>query len=212
MSPASAADVTAAPRAGPGSAPAPAPASAAGTAPAPGAGRLGDARVDVLIPVEKLQSRVEELGREITRDYAGRPLVMVGVLKGALVFLADLMRAIDLPVSLDFIGLSSYVGKDSTGRIQVTSDLTRSIEGAHVLLVEDIVDTGLTMRWLVDRLGERNPASISICALLEKPSRHKVEVPVRYKGFVIADEFVVGYGLDCDGRLRNLPYVGVVRG
>jgi len=183
------------------------------TAAAPAAtGRLADARVDVLIPVERLQARVDELGREITRDFAGKPLVVVGVLKGALVFLADLMRAIDLPISLDFVGLSSYVGKETTGRIQVTSDLTRPIDGLHVLLVEDIVDTGLTMRWLVDRLGERHPASVSICALLEKPSRHKVDVPLRYSGFVIADEFVVGYGLDWDGRLRNLPYVGVVRG
>jgi len=176
------------------------------------AGRLGSARVDVLLPADRIRARVEELGREITRDYAGQPLVVVGVLKGALVFLADLMRAIDLPIALDFVGLSSYVGKDSTGRIELTSDLGRPIEGLHVLLVEDIVDTGLTMRWLVDRLAERRPASVAICALLEKPARHRVTVPIRYRGFEIADEFVVGYGLDWDGRLRNLPYVGVVRG
>jgi hypoxanthine phosphoribosyltransferase len=176
------------------------------------AGRLASARVDVLLPADRIRARVEELGREITRDYAGQPLVVVGVLKGALVFLADLMRAIDLPIALDFVGLSSYVGKDSTGRIELTSDLGRPIEGLHVLLVEDIVDTGLTMRWLVDRLAERRPASVAICALLEKPARHRVTVPIRYRGFEIADEFVVGYGLDWDGRLRNLPYVGVVRG
>jgi hypoxanthine phosphoribosyltransferase len=168
--------------------------------------------VDVLLPADRIRARVEELGREITRDYEGQLLVVVGVLKGALVFLADLMRAIDLPIALDFVGLSSYVGKDSTGRIELTSDLGRPIEGLHVLLVEDIVDTGLTMRWLVDRLAERRPASVAICALLEKPARHRVTVPIRYRGFEIADEFVVGYGLDWDGRLRNLPYVGVVRG
>jgi hypoxanthine phosphoribosyltransferase len=176
------------------------------------AGRLADARVEVLLSAERIRARVEELGRDIARDYAGKPLVLVGVLKGALVFLADLMRAIDLPIALDFVGLSSYVGKDTSGRIELTSDLTRPVDGVHVLLVEDVVDTGLTMRWLVDRLVERGPASVAVCALLEKPARHRVTVPIRYRGFEIADEFVVGYGLDWDGRLRNLPYVGVVRG
>jgi hypoxanthine phosphoribosyltransferase len=165
----------------------------------------------MLIDEARIRGRVAELAREITRDYAGRPLVLVGVLKGALVFLADLMRDVDLPLSLDFVGLSSYVGRETSGEIRLTSDLGRPIAGMHVLLVEDIVDTGLTMRWLVDHLAARGPASIAICALLEKPARHRVAVPVRYRGFEIADEFVVGYGLDWDGRLRNLPYVGVVR-
>ncbi len=188
----------------------PSPPSAA-TAPAPGSGRLDGVRVEVLFPEERIRARVEELGREITRDYAGRPLVVVGVLKGALVFLADLLRAVDLPVTVDFVGLSSYVGRETSGEIRLTADLSRPVAGMDVLLVEDIVDTGLTMRWLVDRLAARGPASLAICALLEKPGRHRVAVPVRYRGFEIADEFVVGYGLDWEGRLRNLPYVGVVR-
>jgi len=173
--------------------------------------RLGGDEVEVLLSADRLRARVEEIGREITRDYAGRPVVLVGVLKGALVFLADLMRAIDLPLSLDFVGLSSYVGAQTSGEIEITSDLTRSIEGKDVILVEDIVDTGLTMHWLLQRLEARRPASLSVCALLVKPARARVEVPVRYRGFDIADEFVVGYGLDHDGRLRNLPYLGVVK-
>ncbi len=175
-------------------------------------GRLAGAHVEVLLSAERLRSRVEEIGREITRDYAGKPVVLVGVLKGALVFLADLMRAIDLPVTLDFVGLSSYVGTQTSGQVQITSDLTRPVDGKHVIIVEDIVDTGLTMQWLMARLGERRPASVAVCALLVKPSRARVAVPVRYRGFEIADEFVVGYGLDHDGRMRNLPYVGVVKG
>jgi hypoxanthine phosphoribosyltransferase len=154
---------------------------------------------------------VEEIGREITRDYAGRPLVLVGVLKGALVFLADLMRAIDLPLSLDFVGLSSYVGAKTSGQVELTSDLTRPIEGKDVILVEDIVDTGLTMQWLIRNFQARRAASVAVCALLVKPARARVQVPVRYRGFDIADEFVVGYGLDHDGRMRNLPYVGAVK-
>lgn len=173
--------------------------------------RQGADVVEVLIPEAQLRQRVEEIGREIARDYQGKPLVLVGVLKGALVFLADLMRAIDLPLTLDFVGLSSYVGTRTTGRIELTADLTRPIEGKHVILVEDIVDTGLTMSWLLERFRERGPASVAVCALLVKPSRARVEVPVRYRGFEIADEFVVGYGLDRDGRLRNLPWVGVVK-
>lgn len=173
--------------------------------------RLGADEVEELLPAERLRARVNEIGREITRDYQGKPLVLVGVLKGALVFLADLMRAIDLPLSLDFVGLSSYVGARSSGTVELTSDLTRPIEGKHVILVEDIVDTGLTMQWLLRRLEERRPASLAVCALLVKPARARVVVPVRYRGFDIADEFVVGYGLDHDGRLRNLPFVGVVK-
>jgi hypoxanthine phosphoribosyltransferase len=173
--------------------------------------RLGADGVEVLLPAERLRARVSEIGREITRDYQGKPLVLVGVLKGALVFLADLMRAIDLPLSLDFVGLSSYVGTRSSGTVELTSDLTRPIEGKHVILVEDIVDTGLTMQWLLRKLEERHPASLAVCALLVKPARARVVVPVRYRGFDIADEFVVGYGLDHEGRLRNLPFVGVVK-
>jgi hypoxanthine phosphoribosyltransferase len=169
-------------------------------------------RVDVLIPEADLRARVSALGQQITRDYAGRPLVVVGVLKGSFIFLADLVRAIDLALTVDFIGISSYQGTSTSGVVQITSDLSRPVEGKDVLLVEDIVDTGLTMRYLLDNLATRGPATVKVCALLEKPARAQVRVPIDYRGFVIGDEFVVGYGLDWDGRMRNLPYVGVPRG
>jgi hypoxanthine phosphoribosyltransferase len=168
-------------------------------------------RIDVLISEADLRARVADLGAAITRDYAGKHLVVVGVLKGSFIFLADLVRAIDLTLSVDFIGISSYQDTRSTGVVQITSDLTRPIEGKDVLLVEDIVDTGLTMKYLLENLGTRRPASLRIAALLEKPARAQVKIPVDYRGFVIGDEFVVGYGLDWDGKLRNLPFVGVPR-
>ena len=168
-------------------------------------------RVDVLIPEADLRERVRALGRDLTRDYAGRSLVVVGVLKGSFIFLADLVRAVDLPLEVDFVGLSSYEGTSTTGVVRITADLARPIEGKDVLLVEDIVDTGLTLRYLLDDLAARGPASLKVCALLEKPSRARVAVPIDYRGFVIGDEFVVGYGLDWDGRMRNLPYVGIPR-
>jgi len=171
----------------------------------------GSGKVEVLISEADLRARVRALGEEIARDYAGRPLVVVGVLKGSFIFLADLVRAIDLPVSVDFIGISSYQGTTSTGAVKITSDLSRPIDGKDVLLVEDIVDTGLSMRYLLDNLSVRKPASLRVCALLEKPARARVKVPIDYRGFVIGDEFVVGYGLDWDGRMRNLPFVGVPR-
>ena len=171
----------------------------------------GAAHVDVLISKEDLDARVRALGDQITRDHTGRSLVVVGVLKGSFIFLADLVRAIDLPISIDFIGISSYQGTSSTGVVKITSDLSRPIEGKDVLLVEDIVDTGLSMRYLLDNLATRQPASLRVCALLEKPARARVKVPIHYRGFVIGDEFVVGYGLDWDGRMRNLPFVGVPR-
>lgn len=167
--------------------------------------------IDVLISEADLRARVAEMGAAITRDYAGKHLVVIGVLKGSFIFLADLVRAIDLPLAVDFIGISSYQGTRSTGVVQITSDLTRPIEGKDVLLVEDIVDTGLTMQYLLENLGTRRPASLRIAALLEKPARAQVKIDVHYRGFVIGDEFVVGYGLDWDGKLRNLPFVGVPR-
>ncbi|BDG03661.1 hypoxanthine phosphoribosyltransferase [Anaeromyxobacter oryzae] len=167
--------------------------------------------IDVLLAEADLRARVAEMGAAITRDYAGKHLVVIGVLKGSFIFLADLVRAIDLPLSVDFIGISSYQGTRSTGVVQITSDLTRPIEGKDVLLVEDIVDTGLTMKYLLENLGTRRPASIRIAALLEKPARAQVKIDVHYRGFVIGDEFVVGYGLDWDGKMRNLPFVGVPR-
>ncbi len=169
------------------------------------------AHVDVLISTEELAARVRALGEQITRDHAGRSLVVIGVLKGSFIFLADLVRAIDLPISVDFIGITSYQGTTTSGVVQITSDLTRPIEGKDVLLVEDIVDTGLTMRYLLDNLATRQPSSLKVCALLEKPSRARVPVTIDYRGFVVGDEFVVGYGLDWDGKLRNLPFIGVPR-
>jgi hypoxanthine phosphoribosyltransferase len=168
-------------------------------------------RVDVLISEADLRERVRALGRDITRDYANKSLVVVGVLKGSFIFLADLVRAVDLPLVVDFVGISSYEGTSTSGVVKITSDLARPIEGKDVLLVEDIVDTGLTMRYLLDNLATRGPASLRVCALLEKPSRARVSIPIDYRGFVVGDEFVVGYGLDWDGRMRNLPYVGVPR-
>jgi hypoxanthine phosphoribosyltransferase len=178
---------------------------------ASGHGSAGGSRIDVLIAEADLRARVAALGAQITKDYAGRSLVVVGVLKGSFVFLADLVRAIDLPVLVEFIGISSYEGTSTSGVVKITSDLGRPIEGKDVLIVEDIVDTGLTMRYLLDNFATRNPSSVEVCALLEKPARARVTIPIRYRGFVIGDEFVVGYGLDWDGRMRNLPFVGVPR-
>ena len=173
--------------------------------------RLEGERIEVLLPEERLRARIAEMGAAITRDYQGRPLKLVGVLKGSFMFMADLARAIDLPIKVDFIGTTSYQGTSTTGVVRITNDLSRPIDGEHVLLVEDIVDTGLTMKYLLENLATRQPASVRICALLRKPSRAKVEIPVDYVGFDIPDDFVVGFGLDCDGRFRNLPYIGVVR-
>jgi hypoxanthine phosphoribosyltransferase len=169
------------------------------------------AGLDVLISEADLRARVEQMGADITRDYAGKNLVVIGVLKGSFIFLADLVRAIDLPLSVDFIGISSYQGTRTTGVVQITSDLSRPIDGKDVLLVEDIIDTGLTMRYLLENLSTRKPASVRIAALLEKPARAQVKIPIDYRGFVIGDEFVVGYGLDWDGKMRNLPFIGVPR-
>ena len=172
------------------------------------------ANLDVLYSAEQLQARIRELGLEITRAYAGgeHDLVLVGVLKGSFVFLADLSRAIDLPLSIDFIGLSSYGDETETsGVVQITSDLTKPIHGKDVLIVEDIVDTGLTMKYLLENLETRHPRSVRVCSLLSKPSRARAKIPISYLGFTIDDHFVVGYGLDFEGRYRNVPFVGIVR-
>jgi hypoxanthine phosphoribosyltransferase len=164
-----------------------------------------------MLSSEQIAARVGELGVQITRDYAGRDLVLVCVLKGSFVFAADLARAIDLPLRIDFLGVRSYgQGTATTGVVQITQDLARPIDHQDVLLVEDIVDTGLTMAHLVELLRTRGPASVRICALLHKPARARVAVAIDYLGFTIEDRFVVGYGLDLDDRYRNLPYVGVV--
>jgi hypoxanthine phosphoribosyltransferase len=168
--------------------------------------------LEVFISADQIRSRVVELGREIARDHAGLPLTLVGVLKGSFIFLADLARAVDLPLEIDFLGASSYAGTLTTGEVRITRDLSRPVEGRHVVLVEDILDTGLTLRRLLDVLGGHRPAGLKVCALLEKPARAQVRIPLDYRGFVIGDEFVVGYGLDRDERYRNLPFIGVLRG
>lgn len=168
--------------------------------------------LDVLHSQEALQARIREMGAQITRDYAGKELVLVCVLKGAVLFFSDLVRAIDLPLSVDFIGLSSYGEEtESSGVVKITSDLSKPIHDKHVLVVEDIVDTGLTMRYLLDNLSTRHPASVKICALLNKPARARTEIPISYLGFTIPDLFVVGYGLDYAEKLRNVPFIGVMR-
>ena len=166
---------------------------------------------EVLVTAEELQRRVVELGEEISRDYAGRPLLLVGVLKGAVFFLSDLMRFIDIPVEVDFMAVASYgSATDSSGVVRILKDLDASIEDRDVLIVEDIVDSGLTLQYLLRNLGSRNPRTLEVCALLTKPERRKVDLPTRYVGFEIPDRFVVGYGLDYAERYRNLPYVAVL--
>lgn len=169
-------------------------------------------KFDVMISQEKIAARVKEMGAKITKDYAGKPITVIGVLKGSFIFLADVVRAVENPISLDFLGVSSYAGTESTGVVKITHDLTKPIQGKHVLIVEDIVDTGLTLQYLVENLKTRNPASLKVACLLDKPSRAKVRVPLEYVGFTIDDEFVVGYGLDYDGLYRNLPHIAIYRG
>jgi hypoxanthine phosphoribosyltransferase len=168
-------------------------------------------RLVPMLTTEDIATRVADLGAQITRDYAGRNLVLVGVLKGSFVFLSDLMRKVDLPLRIDFLGVRSYgEGTESSGVVQITQDLSRPIEHEDVLIVEDIVDTGLTIAHLMDLLRTRAPASIKVCSLLHKPARAKVKIGIDYLGFTIEDRFVVGYGLDFAERYRNLPYIGVV--
>jgi hypoxanthine phosphoribosyltransferase len=167
----------------------------------------------VLLTADAIAGRVEALGRAIARDYADRTPVLVGVLKGAVVFLADLMRAIDGPVECDFIAVSSYgASTRSSGIVELTKDLSDSIEGRDVVIVEDIVDTGRTLAYLIRNLETRQPRSLRVCALLDKVARREVAVPLAYVGFTVPDEFVVGYGLDYAGLHRNLPYLGVLAG
>lgn len=167
---------------------------------------------DVLVDAEALQARIHEIAAILTADYVGTSPVLVGVLKGAVMFMTDLARAIDLPVELDFMAVSSYGGStQSSGVVRITKDLDSSIEGRHVLLIEDIVDSGMTLRYLRNYLDRQNPASLKICTLLDKLVERKAEVAVEYVGFQIPDRFVVGFGLDYAERYRNLPYIGVLR-
>ena len=166
---------------------------------------------EVLIDGETLRSRIVELGAEISADYEGRDLLLVGVLKGAIFFISDLMRELTVPCEVDFMAITSYgASTDSSGVVRILKDLDINIEGRDVLVVEDIIDSGLTLSYLMRMLESRNPASLEVCALLTKPARREIDVPVRYTGFEIPNEFVIGYGLDFGERYRNLPYVAVL--
>jgi len=170
-----------------------------------------DETVGLLLTAEQIGARVAELGAEISRDYAGKTPILIGVLKGSLVFMADLARAITTPINVDFMSISSYGDGTNSGVVRILKDLDESITGHDVILVEDIIDTGLTLTFLLATLSARRPASLEVCGLLDKSVRRIVEVPIRYKGFDIPDEFVIGYGLDHEGRYRNLRAVLGVR-
>jgi hypoxanthine phosphoribosyltransferase len=166
---------------------------------------------EVLISREDLEAGVKKLGERISADYAGRTVTLVGVLKGCVLFMSDLARQIQTDTRLDFMMVSSYAGEHSTGVVRILLDLKESIEDCDVLIVEDIVDSGLTMNYLLQNLKTRRPRSLEVCTLLDKPTRRKVQVPIKYSGFTIPDKFVVGYGLDYNGIYRNLPYIGVMK-
>ena len=166
----------------------------------------------VLLGEAEVRSRVAELGAQLTAAYRGRDPVLVSVLKGSIVFLADLIREIDLPLSVDLMEVSSYgASTETSGLVRILKDLSGPIEGRHVLVVEDIIDTGLTLNYLLDYLRGKRPDSLEVCVLLDKPARRLVQIPIAYRGFTIPDQFVIGYGLDYGERYRNLPYVGVLR-
>jgi len=173
---------------------------------------LHDDVSEILVDAERLQARIRELGGQITADYEGRDLLLVGVLKGAVFFMADLMRELALPCEIDFMAISSYgAGTDSSGVVRILKDLDLNIAGRDVLVVEDIIDSGLTLSYLMRTLQARRPATLEICTLLTKPERREIDVPVKYVGFEIPNKFVIGYGLDFAERYRNLPYIGVLR-
>ena len=166
----------------------------------------------VLVSEQQLKDKVAQLGAQISQDYAGKDLVLVSILKGAVVFMADLMRAVTIPCSIDFMVVSSYgAGTTTTGLVKIIKDLDSDLSGKDVLIVEDILDTGVTLSNLVPMLKMRNPNSVRICAILDKPSRRRADIQADYTGFQVPDEFVVGYGLDYDEKYRNLPYVGVLK-
>jgi hypoxanthine phosphoribosyltransferase len=173
---------------------------------------MRDSRIGkILVQQDELAHRIRALGEEISRDYVGRDLLLVGVLKGAVFFLSDLMRHLEVPCELDFMAVASYGSStDSSGVVRILKDLDVSIEGREVLIVEDIVDSGLTLSYLLRTLRARDPASLEVCALLTKPERRKVDLPIRYVGFEIPNRFAIGYGLDHAERYRNLPYVAVL--
>ena len=168
---------------------------------------------EVLVPEDKLQARIAELGAEISRDYLGEDLLLICILRGGVMFLTDLMRRITIPHAIDFMAVSSYGSgaRESTGQVRINFDVTQTLEGRHVLLVEDIVDTGHTVAAVLELLATRRPASLKVCALLDKSERREAVVPIHYVGFDIPNKFVFGYGLDLDELYRNLPFIGVVK-
>jgi len=167
---------------------------------------------DILISEEKLAAKVKELGALISRDYEGMNPLLISILKGSVVFMSDLMRAVTIPCEIDFMAVSSYnKGTKNSGVVRILKDLDRDIAGRHIIIVEDILDSGLTLSYLLDILNTRGTSSISICTLLDKPARHRLEIIPQYLGFTIPDEFVVGYGLDYAEKYRNLPFIGVLR-
>jgi hypoxanthine phosphoribosyltransferase len=171
---------------------------------------FNDPGLEVLITESQIRDRVRQMGQEITKDYQDRNLHLIAVLKGACVFLSDLIRNIDLPLTIDFIGISSYgASTKSSGEVKITKDLDKSLAGKDVLVVEDIIDTGLTLNYLVNIFQSREVTSMNIAALIDKPDRHQIEVPAKYIGFTIPNLFIVGYGLDFAENYRNLPFIGV---
>ena len=167
---------------------------------------------EILLTQEQLAAKVKELGDQISKDYQGKEILMIGILRGAVIFMADLARAVKVPVALDFMAVSSYgQSTSSSGIVRILKDLDEEVQGKHLLIVEDIIDSGLTLKYLLENLKSRNPASIKICTLLNKPERRKAEVPVEYNGFTIPDNFVVGYGLDYAEKYRNLPFIGILK-
>lgn len=167
---------------------------------------------EVLLTTEEIKQRITVMGEQITADYAGKEILMIGVLRGAVIFMSDLARAIKLPVAIDFMAVSSYGSStSSSGVVRILKDLDEDLKDKHVLIVEDIIDSGLTLKYLVENLKSRKPASVKICTLLNKPDRRKVDVQVDYNGFTIPDHFVVGYGLDYAEKYRNLPFIGILK-
>lgn len=167
---------------------------------------------EILITSEQLQNKIQELGKQITEDYKGENLVLVCVLKGAVMFMSDLVKYIDIPIDMDFMAVSSYGSStQSSGVVRILKDLDGSIENKNVLIVEDIIDTGLTLSYLMENLKSRNPKSLKICTLLDKPNKRKADIKYDYKGFTVPDEFVVGYGLDYNEKYRNLPYICILK-
>lgn len=172
---------------------------------------MNEAIESVLISNEEIQAKVAELGRQITEDFKGKNPIFVGVLKGCFIFMADLMRYVDLDCTMDFMAVSSYRGTTTTGAVRINKDLSQDIEGRHVIIVEDILDSGVTLSYLKQYLEVRKPASITIATLMDKPARRKADVYAKYSCFEIPDAFVVGYGLDYNEQYRNLPYIGILK-